>query len=167
MELQYGDWWRKEFEGGDLQPWEEINPDLASLISMVLDGSTVLHGPPPDHIFDPVPHDDYRTALRQGIPRLIEDLPSDATNIVLTLARIWCALETGEGRSKDAAADWALLRLPEEHEPVLAEARSIYLEETPDQSPDFVVRAELYAEHVLGQIGGTAQGSDAYSGGTT
>lgn len=52
MELQYGDWWRNEFEHGELQPWDEMNPDLASLITMVLDAGTVLYGPPPDEVLD-------------------------------------------------------------------------------------------------------------------
>ena len=31
MELQYGDWWRDEFEAGT-EPWTSPNPDLALLI---------------------------------------------------------------------------------------------------------------------------------------
>jgi streptomycin 3"-adenylyltransferase len=46
---------------------------------------------------------------------------------VLTLARVWTTLATGEIRSKDAAADWALSQLPPEHRPVLAHAKELYL----------------------------------------
>lgn len=152
MELQYGDWWRKEFEGGDLQPWEEMNPDLASLISMVLDASTVLHGAPPGEVFDPVPRADYIKALQEGVVGLIDDLSSDTTNVVLTLARIWSGLETTENRSKEAAADWVLQRLPEEHKLVLEEARAIYLGPLEAEPFDFISRAQAYARHVLQQI---------------
>ena len=33
MELQYGDWWRTEFEAGDLAPWTSPNPDLAVVLT--------------------------------------------------------------------------------------------------------------------------------------
>lgn len=36
-------------------------------------------------------------------------------------------LTTGTITSKDAAADWAIARLPEEHRPVLAHARAVYV----------------------------------------
>jgi streptomycin 3"-adenylyltransferase len=36
-DFQFGEWWRTEFEAGDLEPWAEpTDPDLASLITMVL-----------------------------------------------------------------------------------------------------------------------------------
>lgn len=155
MEFQYGDWWRKEFEQGNLQPWEELNPDLASLITMVLDSSIVLHGPPPDEVFDRVPRADYTKASQHGIDGLMNDLPSDTTNVVLTLARIWSALATGESRPKDAAASWALPHLPEEHRPVLDEARAIYLGESEGEPSDFASRAQRYAGHVLAKIADT------------
>jgi streptomycin 3"-adenylyltransferase len=159
MELQYGDWWRKEFERGNLQPWEERNPDLASLISMVLDASTVLYGPPPDEVFDRVPRADYTKALHEGIGGLMVDLPSDTTNVVLTLARIWSGLATGGSRSKDAAADWVLPHLPAEHRPVLEEARAIYLGELQAEPSDFAVRAQAYAELVIKEIQDTESSS--------
>ena len=46
---------------------------------------------------------------------------------MLTLARIWTTVATGEIKSKDAAADWALAHLPPEHRPVLEHARDLYL----------------------------------------
>lgn len=39
----------------------------------------------------------------------------------------WTTLATGEIRTKDAAADWAMAHLPPEHRPVLAHARHLYL----------------------------------------
>ena len=58
---------------------------------------------------------------------LLADLGGDTRNVILTLARIWSTVARGDIRSKDAAADWALDRLPGEHRPVLARARAIYL----------------------------------------
>ena len=53
--------------------------------------------------------------------------------MLLTLARCWLTLETGEIRSKDAAAAWAIDRLPGEFGAVLAHARAIYLGEAPER----------------------------------
>jgi predicted nucleotidyltransferase len=152
LEFQYGDWWREEFERGEYEPWEELNPDLASLIRMVLNADTPLQGPPPGEIFDSVPPADYIAALVHGIEALLQDLESDARNVVLTLARIWSGVATDQMRSKDTAADWALSRLPEQHRGVLAEARSIYLGNQQQQSNDFVPRARAYSEHVVAEI---------------
>jgi streptomycin 3"-adenylyltransferase len=57
----------------------------------------------------------------------MDELDRDTRNVLLTLARIWTTLATGTIRSKDAAADWALPRLPAEHRPVLTHARAVYL----------------------------------------
>ena len=77
---------------------------------------------------DPVPHEDLRRAIVAGVPELLADLASDTRNVLLTLARVWTTLATGTVTSKDAAASWALDRLPDRHRPVLARARSLYLD---------------------------------------
>jgi hypothetical protein len=79
-------------------------------------------------------------------------LDTDTCNVVLTLARIWTTLATGAVRSKDAAADWALERLPEEHRTVLARARAIYLGEEEERWHDLEPRVRAYAEHVVAEI---------------
>ncbi|MFI6668264.1 DUF4111 domain-containing protein [Streptomyces sp. NPDC050481] len=72
---------------------------------------------------------DLRRAIVAGVPRLLGDLDHDIRNVLLTLARIWTTLATDSIRSKGAAADWALERLPSEHRAVLAHARAVYLGE--------------------------------------
>jgi len=114
FDFQYGDWLRSKFERGDVEPWPtNANPDLATLITMVVSADTALLGPPPAQFFDPVPQKDLLTAMLGDIDRLRADIDSDTRNVILTLARIWSTLETGIIRSKDAAADWVLERLPE------------------------------------------------------
>ena len=45
MDFQYGDWMRAEFEAGDLEPWPSaVNPDLALLVTMVLQSDAVVFG---------------------------------------------------------------------------------------------------------------------------
>jgi predicted nucleotidyltransferase len=122
----YGEWLRGEFEAGAI-PQPQPTPDLALLITVVLAGNRPLIGPPPAQALDPVPQADLLAACRAGIPGLLDDLAGDTRNVVLTLARIWTTLATGEIRPKDAAADWALAQLSPEHRPVLEYARQLYL----------------------------------------
>jgi Nucleotidyltransferase domain. len=153
MDLQYGDRWRKEFESSDLEPWgSSTNPDLASLVTMVLLADTPLEGPPPAEVLDPVPRRDFVAAQTHGLDGLLQDLESDTRNVVLTLARIWSSIVTDEVRSKDAAADWALPLLPAKYQPVLTEARAIYLGEQEEESETFQVEARSFAELVVAEI---------------
>jgi streptomycin 3"-adenylyltransferase len=147
----YGEWLRDEYERGDL-PAREESPDLAALLTMVLLGEAPLHGPPPAELLDPVPADDLARSLVAGLPGLLADLESDTRNVLLTLARIWTTLATGAIRSKDAAADWALERLPEQHRPILARARHGYLGTEWESWDELMPPAQLCAEHLTREI---------------
>jgi streptomycin 3"-adenylyltransferase len=152
LDFQYGDWWRGEFERGELTPWVSPNPDLALLLDMVLQANHQLFGPPPADVLDPIPPADVRRALFDVIPPLLEDLDGDERNVVLTFVRIWTTLTTGVIRSKDAAADWALPRLPPEHRAVLEHARAIYLGDAAEEWGDLLPRVRPLVDHVLGEI---------------
>ena len=153
FDFQYGDWLRREFERGDLEPWpSKENPDLATLLTMVLLADTPLLGPSPAAVLDPVPDEDLVRAMADGLNAIVLDLDTDTANVVLTLARIWSTLATGRIRSKDAAADWSLGRLPEEHRPVLARARAIYIGDDGDRWDDLGSQVRPHADHVVGEI---------------
>ena len=153
FDFQYGDWLRSEFEKGNLTPWPTTtNPDLSALITMVLLGNTPVLGPPPAEIFDPVPRDDLVRAIVGDIEALLGDLDGDTRNVILTLARIWSTVATGVIRSKDAAADWALTRLPDEHRTVLARARAIYLGAQEERWEDIRPNVRPHADHVVAEL---------------
>lgn len=152
MDFQYGDWWRREFEGGELAPWESPNPDLALQLEMALQANHPLFGPPPAEVLDPVPTADVRRAMLDGIPSLLSNLEGDERNVVLTFARIWLTLVTGAIEPKDAAADWALPRLPPEHRSVLVHARAIYLGEMAEEWDDLMKRVRPHVDYVIGEI---------------
>ncbi|WP_067903388.1 aminoglycoside adenylyltransferase family protein [Actinomadura chibensis] len=151
-EFQYGEWLRAEFERGWTSP-PSPSPDLAPLLAMVLFGGRALFGPPPGEVLDPVPHGDLVRGMTSGIPDLLAELETDTRNVVLTLARVWATAATGEIRAKDAAAAWALDRLPGEHRPVLARARSVYLGRDDDRWDDLRPRLRPFADHLVGLIG--------------
>jgi streptomycin 3"-adenylyltransferase len=152
LDFQYGDWLRAEFERGELTPWPNPNPDLAIVLTAALSGAEPLFGPPAVELLDPVPHADLVRAMVDGVPDLLADLESDTRNVILTLARIWTTMATGAIRSKDAAADWVLARLPEEQRAVLTRARANYLGDEPERWDDLGPRVRSHAEHVVREI---------------
>jgi predicted nucleotidyltransferase len=153
FDFQYGDWLRREFEIGNVEPWPTtLNPDLAIMITMAVLANTPILGPPPADLFDPVPHQDLLNAMLGDIERLRGDIDSDTRNVILTLARIWSTVATGIIRSKDAAVDWGLDRLPEAQRPVLARARAIYLGEQPDRWDDIGDDIALHVDFVITEI---------------
>jgi hypothetical protein len=118
----------------------------------VMLANTPVLGPPPAEIFDPVPSDDLLSAMVGDIDRLRGDIDSDTRNVILTLARIWSTVATGGIRSKDAAADWVLDRLPEAHQTVLARARAIYVGDQAERWDDLEDRIGPHADYVVAEI---------------
>ncbi|MFE0172158.1 aminoglycoside adenylyltransferase family protein [Streptomyces sp. NPDC059002] len=151
-EFQYGEWLRDAYLRGET-PEPGPSPDLAVLVTMVRAGRTPLLGPAPDEVLAPVPAADVTRAMTAGVPELLDELATDTRNVLLTLARIWTTLATGDIKSKDAAADWALARLPAEHRPVLARARAVYLGEEEERWDDLLPRVEQHAAYVVKAIG--------------
>lgn len=154
MELQYGEWLRDGFERGEVEPQPEANPDLALLIAQVLLADRPLHGPPPADVFEPVPRADLERALAADVDELLPGIHggTDTRNGVLTLARIWCTAVTGDIRSKDAAAEWALERLPLRHRPVLAHARAVYVGDEEERWDDLRALIRPHTGHVVSEI---------------
>ncbi|MFI7430074.1 aminoglycoside adenylyltransferase family protein [Micromonospora sp. NPDC049836] len=153
-DFHYGEWLRQDFEVGGPPPPVPM-PDLALLVAMVLAGDHPLTGAPPAQVLDPVPHADLVRATVAGVPGLLQDLDDDTRNVLLTFARVWTTLATGQIRSKDAAADWALARLPAEHRPVLQHAKELYLNRRyAEESWSDELRAQVrpHADHVLAEI---------------
>jgi streptomycin 3"-adenylyltransferase len=90
--------------------------------------------------------------MLDGIPALLGDLDADTRNVLLTLARIWTTLATGEIRAKDASADWVLERLPRGERPVLERARAIYLGEAEERWDDLQPLVRPHAERLVRAI---------------
>jgi streptomycin 3"-adenylyltransferase len=160
VELQYGNWMRAELERGELPEWPRPDPDVALLVETARRAAVPLLGPPVAAILPPVPRADLVRAMVQSIPVLMPGIEQgdDRRNGLLTLARIWTTLATGEIRSKDEAADWALARLPEQHRPVLAHARAAYLGEEPEDWRALAPQVRPHVDHVVERIRNLAPG---------
>jgi len=156
IDFQYGDWLRSDFANGKAEPWSAENPDLAVLLAAVRLYSEPVLGPPAPDVIDPIPSDDVRAAITTGIESLAADLGPDTRNVLLTFARMWTTVLTGEIRPKDEAASWALARLPSEHRPVLELARGGYLGEFEDDWAGRHDEAAAAADYMVREIRGLA-----------
>lgn len=151
-DFQFGEWLREDLEAGAAPPRPVPDPDLAPLIRMTLLSGRPLLGPPPAAVFDPVPDDDFLRAMTSCVDDVRRGLDEDPRNMILTLARVWRSVATGELCSKDEAAAWALDRLPGEHRAVLAHARAAYLGEAEEQWDELGTRIRAHADYVAGRI---------------
>lgn len=126
FDFQYGEWLRKSFETGNIEPWLTSEmPDLALIVTQVLLKSQTLWGSEPEQLLVHVPYHDFMKAMLHDLERLGSELEDDTRNVLLTYARIWSTLETNAIRSKPAAADWVINHLPKMYQPVMKRAKSI------------------------------------------
>ncbi|WP_338320819.1 aminoglycoside adenylyltransferase family protein [Streptomyces lonarensis] len=161
-DLLFGEWLRPALLR-DPRPRPADMPDLAVLLTGARSAGRVLAGPPPDRELPAVPAGDVARATVAAVPELLAEVADDTRNAVLTLARVWTTLATGEIRSKDAAARWALPRLPAARRPVLAHALRLYRES--DYAAEWWPaglrqQAPEYAAHLAARIAAAA-GRDA------
>lgn len=127
-DLQYGEWLRAGLESGDESSLRRVvDPDLALILSVARTHGRALTGPPPAQLLDPVPSRDVVRATRACVPEVLASLDDDTRNGVLTLARAWATVATGDIVPKDTAADWAASRLGPPHDAVIRHARDLYL----------------------------------------
>jgi streptomycin 3"-adenylyltransferase len=125
-ELVYGEWLRPAFEAA--KPAGPVsNADLTLLIAQARQQARALIGPPPAELLPIVAAADIKHAIADSLPDLLGSLAGDERNVLLTLARMWRTLATGDFVSKDQAAEWALPRLPPETASLILQARDEYL----------------------------------------
>lgn len=127
VELLYGEWERDRYLAGFV-PAPRPMADFAPVIAVAHARGVPIYGPPPGDVLAPVPPADVRRGILEGLPYLLGDLPTDTRNVLLTLARGWFTLTTGEIVPKDVAAAWTAERLSGGHREVMNRARAMYLE---------------------------------------
>jgi predicted nucleotidyltransferase len=159
LDFQYGDWFRPDYDRGDIAPWASPNPDLAVLLTTALGANERLAGADLADLVDPVPRLDLDRAMLDGIPGLLAELADDTANVLLTLARVWNTLATGAISPKDVAADWAMERLPAERRTSLARARGVYTGDGPDTWDDLGTVLDADARRLVAEARATAAGA--------
>jgi len=153
FDFQYGEWLRKEFESGNIEPSSTKEmPDLALIITQVLLASHTLFGLDPKQLLCDVPYQDFMMAMMQGVNDLMNDLEHDTRNVLLTYARIWNTLETNTIRPKPAAADWVTNQLPEIYQPVIKRAKMICMGEENECWADINALVKPCADFMVNKI---------------
>lgn len=150
-QFQFGEWLRPELEDGHIERPSD-DPDLAILLTMARSRSIALFGPCMARLIDPVPESDIRRAIAEMLPRVIHGLPGDERNVILTLARMWVTLSSGEIVSKDEAASRMLPNVAPTQRPTLDAARRAYLGEIDDDWRVHQDAARVFAEYADHEI---------------
>jgi len=125
-EFIYGEWLRDAFEAGE-RPKPVSDPELTLVLAQARQEAQALFGPTAAELLPQIPDGYVRRAMRDTLSSLLDNLIGDERNVLLTLARMWRTATTGEFVPKDAAAEWAIPRLPGEIAEVLICARDAYL----------------------------------------
>ena len=125
-EFIYGEWLRHDYERGEI-PKPVCDPELTLVLAQARQEAKALFGPGASELLPAAPVTDLHRAIGDALSALIDTLQGDERNVLLTLARMWRTLMTGDIVSKDVAASWAAARLPAEQAVVLANARETYL----------------------------------------
>lgn len=134
-EFVYGEWLRGALEEG-LVPQAEANPEYTLLLAQARREAVPLMGPDIIRLVPEIPANMIPRAIHDLLPSLLETVDGDARNVLLTLARMWGTLVTGEFVAKDAAADWAGPQLSDRGAATLSRARDAYLGQEED-GPQF------------------------------
>lgn len=130
-EFMYGEWLREQMEAGDI-PQACYDTDVAILLWQARSYSLSLKGPEANKVIEPISMNDIQKSIRCSLPNLIACVKGDERNVLLTLARMWFTVVTGELCSKDMAAEWVIPRLPQNLAVLLEMARKAYLGECED-----------------------------------
>lgn len=153
FDFLYGDWLRKDFEAGNIEPWlTKESPNLALVITQILLSNKIVFGPNASTLLDPVPYNDFMTASTSEINSLVNDIGWDTRNVLLTLARVWCTVETDTIRSKESAVNWAINKLPDRYKPILIRAKSILLGVQSDNWEELKTEIKPCASYMVEQI---------------
>lgn len=125
-ELQFGEWLRAEVSAGVIAG-PVPDPDLALLLAQARASGITLLGPAPEALLPPVPARDIRAAIHAMRHDVARHLAGEETQALLTLARMWVTLASGDIVAKDAAVARVLPHLPPDCRAALEHARATYL----------------------------------------
>ncbi|OEO27955.1 hypothetical protein VW23_007055 [Devosia insulae DS-56] len=143
-EFVYGEWLRREFEAGAVPP-PEHNPDFTLLLAQARAEARPLLGPALAELLPSISHAEVCRAIGDALPGLMAGLKGDERNVLLTLARMWRTLATGEFVPKDVAAKWAAPQLPLQVAALVSLAGNAYLGTTQDDWQPLEQEAQLAA----------------------
>lgn len=147
----YGEWLRGEMEAGEY-PQACNDPDIMILLWQARKNSITLKGAESKELIPAIPFHEIKKAIRFSLPGLISSFKGDERNVLLTLSRMWFTLVTEEITTKDVAAKWVILKLPERFLPLLTTAKEAYLGNLSDEWETVEKEAMALVEYMKKQI---------------
>lgn len=156
-ELQFGEWLRPELEAGTVPP-PEPDPDIALLIAQARAKGIALHGPAAAELLPGIPREDIRAAILAMMPEVARNWRGEEKHALLTLARMWVTLRTGDIVAKDVAAARALAEMPGEHHAVLLHAVAVYRGESEEDLSEWPAEVEACARWFVQAVNVLTQG---------
>lgn len=153
-EFVYGEWLRDGCEAGII-PEPGSDPELSVVLAEARQNAKVLMGSEPRDLLPEIGDDELRRAMASLLPQLLAGLHGDERNVLLTLARMWRTLATGEIVPKDVAAAWAQTRLSADAATLVGHARDAYLGKARDdwtRSRDQAARAASALRDRIGML---------------
>ena len=155
-DFTYGEWLRDAFEAGEI-PAPTRDPEHTLVLAQARRASIAVIGQAAADLLPELPPADLRRAMAEALPALLQAPCGDERNVLLTLARMWRTADTGDFVSKDAAAAWAIPRLPDRDAVLLDDARRAYLGEIRDDWSDRRSDARRLAEQLGDRVAGLLQ----------
>jgi predicted nucleotidyltransferase len=134
FDLHFSEEFRVRFEAGELEAWEGMESHtFAANVTVLRCAGVALSGPPIEDLFPDVPEADYVDALTRDLVSCRQTFPQRPNYGVLSIARIWATVATGEPHSKLEGAEWVLPRLSAELRPVLEHGLDLYVGREDDE----------------------------------
>lgn len=150
-EFVYGEWLRNSFASGQV-PQPETDPEYTILLAQAWQNAHPLLGPPSHEILPAISAKDIRQAIHDARAQLISSIAGDERNVLLTLARMWCTLETGDIVPKNIAAQWAIPRLSKTSAKILDKACRAYLGKADENWSDMHRDVQAAVAELSGRI---------------
>ncbi len=104
----------------------DIDPDLAAHISVIMERGKCLFGKPIASVFSPIPEEFYISSLLNDLVGVEESIVENPTYYVLNLCRVLQYLQEKEIASKRESGIWALEVLPKERKDEVKKALAVY-----------------------------------------
>ena len=153
LDFQYGDWWRREIRkrrGRAVAVDDGSRPRRVAHDGAAREPRSVRAAAERDPRSHPAPRPASRRDGRarrhpcRGRARHAQHAPHARSDLVHPRDR--------RHPLKDAAADWAIVRLPDEHRRVLARACAVYVGEEQERWDDLEQRIRPHADYVVAEI---------------
>lgn len=144
------DWFRRDPKGY-VENMKGLDKDLAAHFTVIRACGIVLYGAAIQDVFSEVPREDYLDSIFEDIKNAKENIIREPMYIVLTLCRVYAAVQDDLVLSKAQGGVWGLLHIANDYHELIQSALESYTSEKEmitDQK-----NALQFAEYMLKMLG--------------